>query len=274
MAENVKSQKLLWQNPVIIAASLATAGVVVFGWWAGTQEVCHFDFWGNRSCSGTKWSAFLEASPNEVGDTLAGFAGALAFVWLIATVVLQGQELREQRQEFEKMADAQESQAKVLAEQQKIFEDEKQQRNEIRARKLLDEKVTAFERYYENLPLPKWIYINVDARYGHSGSTLHLRERKDLAYTDDCVRAYACDAEWGAENLKSYASQNLLIEYPNDCAVLGEVCKKLNEIIKITPDLSDADVVYLKELRLKEFVEALSVAQKFTRPEAANETPH
>ncbi|SMP02749.1 putative phage abortive infection protein [Shimia sagamensis] len=45
------------------------------------------------------WS-FLTAPPNEIGDTLAGVAGALAFLWIIVTVMLQSKELAAQREEL------------------------------------------------------------------------------------------------------------------------------------------------------------------------------
>lgn len=72
-------------------------------------------------------------SPNEIGDTLAGFAGALAFVWLVVTVWLQATELREQREEIAKMATAQEKQVELLRKQGEIFLLEQQQRLETMA---------------------------------------------------------------------------------------------------------------------------------------------
>lgn len=48
----------------------------------------------------SKWIYLFSASPNEIGDTLAGFAGTLAFIWIIVTVVLQSNELAEQRKEI------------------------------------------------------------------------------------------------------------------------------------------------------------------------------
>ncbi|MGR3452753.1 putative phage abortive infection protein [Pseudooceanicola sp.] len=58
---------------------------------------------GGTDCDRSGWSYFLEASPNEVGDALAGVATALAFFWLITTVHLQSKELKEQRNEFHEM---------------------------------------------------------------------------------------------------------------------------------------------------------------------------
>ena len=62
----------------------------------------------------TKWEYLLDATPNEIGDTLAGLAGSLAFVWLVVTVLLQAKELREQRYEFQRIATAQDEQVKLL----------------------------------------------------------------------------------------------------------------------------------------------------------------
>lgn len=53
----------------------------------------------NRICQ-SKFDKFLNSPPNEIGDTLAGIAGALAFLWIIITVLLQSQELKAQRLEL------------------------------------------------------------------------------------------------------------------------------------------------------------------------------
>lgn len=50
----------------------------------GKQEVMKFD-------------QFLSLKPSEMGDTFAGIFSALAFIWIIITVFMQSQELREQR---------------------------------------------------------------------------------------------------------------------------------------------------------------------------------
>ena len=43
---------------------------------------------------------FLNLPPNAIGDTLAGFAGSLAFIWIVVTVWLQSSELAEQREQL------------------------------------------------------------------------------------------------------------------------------------------------------------------------------
>lgn len=76
----------------------------------------------------TKFAALWAAPPNEIGDTLAGFAGALAFVWIIVTVMLQSAELRAQVEELrltkielEKMATAQDAQVILMREQTNLL---------------------------------------------------------------------------------------------------------------------------------------------------------
>lgn len=53
--------------------------------------------------------------PNELGDTLAGFAGVLAFFWLVLGYYQQGKELRETRKEVSMQREALDSQAIALA---------------------------------------------------------------------------------------------------------------------------------------------------------------
>ncbi len=95
----------------------------------------------DANCTGSKYAYFWSARPNEIGDTLAGVSGSLAFFWLIVTVVLQGKQLSAQRRElaltrreFEKMSDAQEKQVEIMDVQKDIFLKEQKQREELEAR--------------------------------------------------------------------------------------------------------------------------------------------
>jgi putative phage abortive infection protein len=85
-------------NPVLwgIVASLVILVIMVY---LGYSKNCDFSTMGPPFCR-SKLTIFLDASPNEIGDTLAGFAGAWAFIWIVVTVMLQSQELREQRKEL------------------------------------------------------------------------------------------------------------------------------------------------------------------------------
>lgn len=54
--------------------------------------VCEMSGDGYSSCY-SKFTSFLSSKPNEMGDTLAGLAGTLAFIWLVASVIIQQTEL-------------------------------------------------------------------------------------------------------------------------------------------------------------------------------------
>ncbi|MDW7746682.1 hypothetical protein [Halomonas sp.] len=51
---------------------------------------------------------------NEMGDALGGFAGVLAFLWIIVTVLMQNKDLKLQYEEIKDMKKASESQARSL----------------------------------------------------------------------------------------------------------------------------------------------------------------
>lgn len=92
-----------YDNPIIwgIFASLM---IVVFGAWLANRKDCT-----DTICIG-KYSQFLALPPNGVGDTLAGFAGALALVWIVVTLMVQQMEIAASKEQAEKTASALEAQ--------------------------------------------------------------------------------------------------------------------------------------------------------------------
>lgn len=121
-----------------------------------------------------RWKAFWFASPNEIGDTIAGVAGTFAFLWIIVTVLIQGSELRLQRRELamtrrelkaqreasEKMAIAQEAQVRALEAQAKHDEYAKVQRDETGAKESLDGHLNSLRSWLQNefLVRDNWEY--------------------------------------------------------------------------------------------------------------------
>jgi hypothetical protein len=130
----VDKSKQIWTEWSFVAGVLVTVGVLAIFWWSLTLPVVDD---GDHFAS--KWEYLQQATPNEVGDTLAGVAGSLAFVWVVVAVLLQATELREQRREFEKMSEAQIAQAAVLEKQAEIFSIEQIQRRQTDAKDELDQ---------------------------------------------------------------------------------------------------------------------------------------
>lgn len=99
-----QQKKYFWRgnNPIAWGLTLSFIVVALFVFLALRQ--------GAHGTSG--FHEFLNSPPNAMGDTLAGFAGTLAFIWIVVTVWLQSSELAEQREqislqtfEFEKTND-------------------------------------------------------------------------------------------------------------------------------------------------------------------------
>lgn len=105
---------VLWREPPILVGCIATFCVGVIGMISLLSPACAPNVLSFDVCTVNKLQYLYTATPNEVGDTLAGFAGAIAFIWIICTVWLQGSELKEQRKQFVRMAEAQSVEAKQL----------------------------------------------------------------------------------------------------------------------------------------------------------------
>lgn len=110
--------KISLKHPVIfgICVTLAFALLVFY---LSTLSYCEPAKNGTLICQ-TKLQKFMKSSPNEIGDTLAGIAGSLAFLWIIVTVFLQSQELAAQRKELELGRKAAEKTNRVMDKQ--LFE--------------------------------------------------------------------------------------------------------------------------------------------------------
>ncbi len=150
-----KETKIRWWKRPVVIGWIATAVLTGFFVYSMTLSDCRtmLILGEVKSVCTSKWGELRTASPNEIGDTLAGVAGTLAFLWIVVTVWLQSQELAEQRKELkltrdelegqkeatQAMAKAQAEQVRLLEVQGKIFIDEQKQRREDRAERLLEQ---------------------------------------------------------------------------------------------------------------------------------------
>lgn len=131
-----------WNRSPIAWGVLFSVGVLLVAALAAGGTACD-----DAGC-GQRLDAILRAPFNEIGDTLSGFGSVLAFFWLTITVWLQRQELAEQRRELiaqrketARMADAQAEQVRILQKQAEIFALEQEQRLEMAAKALLDQRL-------------------------------------------------------------------------------------------------------------------------------------
>lgn len=118
------------QRPIVIGLVLTVALLGMYGFLVLSGETCT----GGGDCV-SGWDRVAALTPNELGDAVAGVASALAFIWIIVTVIMQSLELRAQREElrlaidqYQRMAAAQESQLRALELQSRILDDDRKER--------------------------------------------------------------------------------------------------------------------------------------------------
>ena len=254
MAKKTRDKFWRLNNPIMWGV-LATATVIVFGVWAANLSVCHTDFWGNQRCGGSKWSVFLEAAPNEVGDTLAGFAGALAFVWLIATVWLQGQELAEQRKELREqrlatrdMADAQKEQVDLMLSQGNLLAQQIEDLKRQRADQSCEEMLNSLYELILSLKTPIF-WGPRDSTEVKFYSPRHKGEPRDAYLTEACRDLASC--------LRQVIRKGHSIVASDKGVFVGPLDSQLEAIWNSRLEISDAQTKKLKRLKVWDCAELL-----------------
>ncbi len=268
------------RNPILWGL-VATAFVLALAAASAVLPVCSENFLGIRKCEANKWSYFLKATPNELGDTLAGFAGALAFVWLITTVWLQAQELSAQRQELKLARKESEKMAAALEAQADIFRDEKRQRLEDRnahhVNQLLEALGDRITRVNEDQSRHQlyWVYEYTARTVPQRGEPQLMLQRRKLFFfagldkgpLDALLKSAAKSANTFKHTLLIENEFTTLISIGRFQEVAFEpILNLLREIENLSGSLSAGEVQRLKNLGIFDLKDALklllSVAEK------------
>lgn len=215
----------------------------------------------------TNWDWFLSSPPNEIGDTLAGFAGAFAFIWIIITVWIQGHELREQRKELQltrselKLTrEAQEKQLDVMQKQASIFEDEKVARNETQASRELYESLNKLSVQISDLALwpLKWEYSQEEGRgpvFDPDGTVVFLKP-EEVAQSQNIHRDFDRWLRFLKFRHQSSAKfGDLEKRCPNRSLI--EIRASILETLRIENRLGSDQKIRLSVLRLSESLKAI-----------------
>lgn len=251
----------IWKEPPFLIGIGLTCAVFVLAFVSlGLGEFCD----SSGRCT-SKWVVLKASPPNEIGDSLAGFAGTLAFVWLIVTVWLQATELREQREEFEKMADAQEAQVALLATQGEIFADEQRQRDESRYHGILlkqlelsrDAILMLVEKEYAAAWLANLIPLFRDEDGRRRGHTQTHRKLFDVfdnpTAVDQCFKTLLARSRKRREFFEKFIGPRVVVrEVPNGIAECFDILASISDL---KPSISEEDRVYLTILGVDETIE-------------------
>ena len=226
--------KRLLSHPVTWGA-FATFAVFAFGGWMAGVE--HYDSnWQMRS----NWQHFMHASPNEIGDTLAGFAGALAFVWIIVTVWLQSRELAAQREELRMTREELVEQRKATQEmahsmsvQAEALEFQFAQSKEEKTFEVVKELLEDIFEYAKALREFEWYRDAAKMKVHPLGlrTTFHANDNWE-AKLSDCANAFdRVEAiVWRCEKGEMFAGSHRVFEVSFLANALDEVAERVNEL--------------------------------------------
>lgn len=213
--------------------------------------------------------AFLLSPPNEIGDTLAGIAGVLAFLWIIVTVWLQSMELKEQRKELQATRvelkltrETQQEQLIAFKAQGVIFLDEQKQRKEVTEREVLNERIILLSskmNFFRNDT-----FIIAKAGKYFSGERVHfvsgsvpsglkmgmLPEDKGLSPQDEILQA-SIFFEHLFDVLNEIQSSGGLVTRSDGKAYFREVLELFKEIAASQNRLGPADKYVVDRLRIR-----------------------
>lgn len=267
MVETERTGFFRLNNPIMWAC-LATVGFAVMILWFAFAPTCNEDLFPKGDCP-PKWRHLYIAPPNEVGDTLAGLAGVLAFIWLIATVLLQSVELGEQRRvlalqriEMEEQRKATQDMARAMAAQANVFEDEQRARDETRTKNLLWEQLRGLSDSIDLCARKSggWEIDQSTRENGIFGETfdsflLSFLPRASEASTDIHIKETYNKLSQAATDLGKYRSR--MISKPTKIPELLRLRSNLERTILTVAKASEDQIEFVQNLKIKETLELL-----------------
>jgi hypothetical protein len=249
-----------WRSPLLWGA-LATLAVILFGAWSFYMPACSLGFQQQVVCT-SKWFYLSRATPNEVGDTLAGFAGTFAFIWIIATVAMQSQELAAQREELKLTRKETTRTADALAEQVKVLLDEQKQRLESRKERTLNALLDSLREICistsEQSKFFKWIIDSEEYYSGGGSERLRRYTRYDNCELPDkyvrvmrdavVMRKNYFDAMIEGQVDATDALFNAIRHGDTDTHGFGKIIDKLDDILGLCEGLADDQKIRVETL--------------------------
>ncbi|CAM3923049.1 hypothetical protein PHIN109289_16795 [Phaeobacter inhibens] len=206
--------------------------------------------------------ALITSPPNEIGDTFAGIAGVLAFLWIIITVWLQSQELAAQREELAatrselKLArEAQEQQVAVMKEQAEVFRGEQAQRREHRAKELLERRLEHIEAIMKRGSDPHLIFGlrkngNSQPERVDLSSGLTSEINTDVFLSRVIERFLQASRHWRGQVANGWEVTNRKFEKSR----FDKMAELLARVVEDSANLSEAEQERLQAMQLDQFL--------------------
>ena len=202
---------------------------------------------------------------------MAGFAGTLAFIWIIVTVLLQSKELAAQREELrltrlemKAQSEASQDMAQAMTAQTKVFVDEQKQRDEGRAETLLDEMLKSFV-FAVSESREQGVYWHfsdapIDEEFGSNGE-IHTRaignKSDEEIATDDAIVAIRRRLSGEYRALWDWIHYSVDYTVPRKSNVVPDLLSRIQSITELQNELSPPQQERLNRFRLSEVSSAL-----------------
>ena len=251
-----------WRSgPMLLGYGLTA---LVLGGFAclALQEVCVQQAEHVQICQ-SRWEGLLDAPFNEVGDTLAGFAGTLAFVWLIVTVLIQGMELAAQREELMLARKESARMAGALEAQAEVFRDEQRQRAEDRAERELDARLDNIVVFAKEVSLDsrlfKYIFDFVSKFGTVEAPVQDVTPYDGLSSSSEFIYQMYDRICVQSDEIGSLAERLMKDEDPDcDPELLFLFQEKLSEVAAMNGRLSPAQQTRLDSLRIEGIIDQIN----------------
>ena len=243
----------------VIWGWVLTGGVLLFGGVLGFIPTC--DSAGD--CQ-SKFAAFWSAPPNEIGDTLAGFAGALAFVWIIVTVMLQSRELKAQREELrltrsemEEQRKATQDMARSMKAQAAVFEDEQLFRSEARAKEVFNQLIKSALELTEPYSGVSWEIERFNGERRYIQKIELFSDWYNSPAEDEYRTLMAMENEIFSNLIYLRECQNHIVRRPKKTDFPHEILEKFERLLDLYSSLSRADQEKFARAKIREIVAGL-----------------
>jgi hypothetical protein len=240
-----------WWTPIKVGLVLTAIVVICFVAMAA-QRNCILLESTTLECR-SNWAWFRSSKPNEIGDALAGFAGTLAFIWIVVTVWLQSTELaeqrevlREQKEEFKLMVSAQNAQVKALEAHAAIFADEKIRRDQKEAKELYEQYLVDICRgiRFLNKESIHWYFPDPrDRPHDLFGSGYWLFTIKDgVMDTEENINAFHRNVRVNLLKLQADLSEKKNVKLPRKPPALTILIKKLQAVCDLQTSMAAPEI--------------------------------
>lgn len=262
---DISPQDSNYSSRIMLIGIILTAVVVAIFYYAHWYwNVCEFP----NVCL-TKWEYLKASPPNEMGDTLAGFAGTLAFIWLVATVLLQAHELKEQRYELANTTKALETQSSALDRQTSLLEAENKRHLNLELSIELDSYLIDLCRVCELIFKTETMSFEITETQV-SGMT--DEQVKKLSYEGNMNFKFFGDFSTSQLDERVYShGETLMLAHivlfsykplhgsvsPSTLNLLNEVDDRLNKVFSIIGKLPRYEIARLNSLKWDKFKESV-----------------